>query len=658
MSEPYLFDEYFTRDRDESVSPFLTRSSRKWAKNLSLKSSIVSAFFLLTAFVLSFYLLPLSNLFLVIVFFLSGTPALLDTIEDIKSLEINIDLLMTLAAFLSVLIGAQIEGALLLVLFEFSTAMEHTVMGKARGALNNLRSISPTFVTVISPEGSHFQKSAKEISLGTQLLVKAGEIIPLDGNVIGGESFVNLVHLTGESVPISKKAGDEIQAGSRNLDGSLTIQVTRTSENSTITKLVQLMNHAQEMKPKFQCFFDKFAKRYAISIIGLSCFFALVLPWVFSIDFLGSEGSIYRALTFLIAASPCALIIATPTAYLSSIGSCAKNGILLKGGITLDALASCKTIAFDKTGTLTTGKLTCTKVEAKFNEGNISTEDAVAIAASLEKHINHPMAEALCEYAETQKISYIPVTSYKAVAGYGVEGNVSFQGSDEHVFIGNEEYLFNKCDHLSDEEKKSLSAYLETLDHMVSILFVKKALFFFHFLDTIRPGIKELLQTLQEKYELNIVMLTGDHERSAKLIADQLGIKDYFSKLRPEHKLEIVSELSTKHGLAMVGDGINDAPALARATVGISMGKIGSDTAVDASDIVLLHDELSLLSWLIAKARKTTRIVKENIILALCVIVLATTPALLGLVPLFVAVLLHEGGTVLVGLNSLRLLKK
>ncbi len=658
MNSPYLFDEYFTSGRNESASPFLTNSSKKWAKNLCLKSSIVSSFFLLVAFITSFYLLPLSNLFLIIVFFLSGIPALLATIEDIKKLELNIDLLMTLAAFLSVLIGSQMEGALLLVLFEFSAAMDHMVMGKARRSLNKLRSISPTFATVLSADGSHFQKSVKEITLGSFLLIKAGEIVPLDGNVMSGESFVNLVHLTGESIPISKKSGDEIQAGSRNLDGSLTIQVTRTSENSTITKLIHLINQAQEMKPKFQRFFDKFSKHYASTIICLSGFFTLVLPWILNISFLGSEGSIYRALTFLIAASPCALIIAIPTAYLSSISSCAKNGILLKGGITLDALASCKTIAFDKTGTLTTGKLTCTKVEAKFNEYHISTEDAISIAASLERHINHPMAAALCEYTESQNLSYIPITNFKAISGYGVEGNISFQGHNEHVFIGNEDLLFNKCDHFNYEEMKSLSAYLKTLDHMITILFVKKSLFFFHFLDTIRPGIKDLLHTLQEQFNLNIIMLTGDHERSAKLVANQLGIKNYFSNLRPENKLEIVSKLSSKHGLAMVGDGINDAPALTRATVGISMGQIGSDTAIDASDIVLLHDELGLLSWLIKKAHKTTRIVKENIILALCVIFLVTTPALIGLVPLFIAVLLHEGSTVLVGLNSLRLLKK
>ncbi len=658
MSDPYAFDEYFTRGKEESLSPFLTKPSKKWAKNLPLKSSILSAFFLLLAFIFSFYLPPLSNLFIVCVFFLSGTPALIGTLEDLKNVEINIDLLMTLAAFLSVLIGSQMEGALLLVLFEFSAAMERAVMGKAKGALSNLRSLAPTFATVISENGNALQKSVKEITPGTSILIKAGEIVPLDGTVISGASFVNLIHLTGESVPVSKKTGDEVQAGSRNLDGTLTLTVTRSSESSTIAKLIELMNKAQEMKPKYERFFDKFVKRYSITIIGLSALFALLLPVFFSIPFVGHEGSIYRALAFLIAASPCALIIATPTAYLSSISSCAKKGILLKGGTTLDALASAKTMAFDKTGTLTTGKLTCTKVEIKINKDEISIQDATSIAASLEKHITHPMAEALSLFAKEQNIPLLDVLDFKAVSGYGVEGNVSFQGKDEHVFIGNEEYLFSKSNLFSTEEKKVLQQHLETLDHMVSILLIKNSVFFFHFLDSIRPGIKTLLSSLENLFHLKIVMLTGDHERSAKLVAEKLGIKNYFSKLRPENKLDIVSKLSKEMSLAMVGDGINDAPALARATVGISMGTIGSDTAVDASDIVLLRDELPLLEWLTHKARKTVSIVKQNISLSLFVILFATTPALLGLVPLFVAVLLHEGGTVIVGLNSLRLLKK
>ena len=359
-SSPYIFDEFFTSGLEESVSPFLRRSSRKWAKNLSLKSSLAAGAFLALAFIFKFYVIELSHLFLLFVYFLAGTPALIHTIEDVKNLEINIDVLMTLAAFLSFLIGSQLEGGLLLVLFAFSGAMEESVTRRAKGALINLNHLSPTVGMVIGDNGTLFQKSVREIEVGMRLLVRAGEVVPLDGNVVDGSSFVNLVHLTGESVPVSKIAGDSVQAGSRNLDGTLSIEVTKTSSESTLSKIIKLINEAQGMKPKLQRFLDKFGKRYAITIIALFFIFAATLPWIFSIPFLGIEGSLYRALTFLIAASPCALIIATPTAYLSAISACARKGVLLKGGVTLDAFASCHSIAFDKTGTLTTGKITCT----------------------------------------------------------------------------------------------------------------------------------------------------------------------------------------------------------------------------------------------------------------------------------------------------------
>lgn len=646
---PYVFDEFFTSGKEESISPFLTKNSRGWAKSLSLKSSLLSAFFLLSAFIASFYSLSLSNLLLLFVYFLAGTPALLNTIEDLKNLEINIDVLMTLAAFLSFLIGSQMEGGLLLVLFAFSGAMEETVSKKAKGALLNLNELSPRMATVIEKGGTLVQKSVREVEVGMQLLIKAGEIAPLDGTVIDGHSFVNLVHLTGESIPISKSQGDEIQAGSRNLDGTLTISVTRTSAESTLSKIIQLINQAQEMKPRVQRFLDRFGRRYAITIISLFFFFSLTLPLVFSISYFGIEGSVYRALTFLIAASPCALIIATPTAYLAAISACAKKGILLKGGITLDAFASCHAIAFDKTGTLTTGNLSCENVVSLSQDPICSLEEAIKIAASLEKHVTHPMADAITSYACEKNLSLYEVEGFQSVAGFGMQGKVNGRS----VRIGNEAFIMESL-----ESKPDLKSLVAKEDQSVTFLLVEQSLFVFHFKDALRPEIPSVLSRLKQRHQLELMMLTGDHPSSAAAVAETLGIDQFWADLRPEHKLETVSKLGASKGLAMVGDGVNDAPALARATVGISMGKIGSATAIDASDIVFLHDDLSLLDWLYAKARKTMRIVRENLTLALGVICLVTTPALLGWIPLWLAVILHEGGTVLVGLNSLRLLKK
>jgi Zn2+/Cd2+-exporting ATPase len=643
-STPFLFDEFFASGKEETVSPFLTPTSRKWGKNLQMKSALFSALLLLFAYVSApFY--PLSTALLLIpVYILSGTPALIDAIEDLKNLEINIDILMTLAAFLAITIGSAKEGALLLVLFELSAAMENNVSQKTKSALIHLNQIAPKMAVVLDKDGTLFERSVKEIELGTSLLIKAGEIVPLDGIVTSGSSSVNLVHLTGEGHPVNKKIEDEVPAGARNLEGTLTIKVTRTSSDSTLSRIVTLITQAQEAKPKLEKLFDRFGKVYAMTIICLSLLFALTLPLLFSIPYLGTEGGIYRALTFLIAASPCALIIATPTAYLSAISSCAKRGILLKGGVILDALASCKKIAFDKTGTLTTGKLNCYAIESISPDALHTPKMALAIASSLERYTVHPLAEAILTRAREEQISPLAVDNFKSIPGLGVEGMVTLDGKTLSVALGNNEFIASKG-MIPPLEKETL-------------LLIDKSLFVFRFTDALRPAIKKVIRDLKEELRFAVVMLTGDHFKSAQEVAKEVGIEEIFADLRPEDKLEKVGAFSQEEGLIMIGDGINDAPALARATVGISLGKIGSATAVDASDVVFLNDDLTLLCWLIGKARKTRSIVKQNISLALMVILFATTPALLGLVPLWVAVVLHEGGTVLVGLNSLRLLSR
>jgi len=639
MTTPFYFDEFFASGREETISPFLTPGSRSWGKNLQMRSALCAAVCLAAAFGLSFVSAPLSALFLIIVYFLSGTPALINSLHDLRNFEINIDVLMTLAALLSVLIGSGMEGGLLLVLFEISGAMEETVAHKTRSALLSLHQLSPRTACVIGKDGTLYECALREIEIGTMLLVKAGEIIPLDGEVKEGRSFINLAHLTGESQPIPKKNGDEVPAGAGNLDGTLTIRVTRSSADSTLSRIIKLITQAQETKPKVQKFLDRFGKWYASTIIVLAALFALFLPY----PFLGPEGSIYRALAFLIAASPCALILATPTAYLSAISSCARRGILLKGGITLDALASSKVAAFDKTGTLTTGKLLCTGVD-QIGGKPFDKKLAVAVAATLERHAVHPIAEAITEYSQRLGLLPLDVVDFKSTPGFGLQGIVA----SYTAYIGHRDFIL----------KNAQSAVtIPPASQLTTFLLVQDALFAFRFTDAIKPQAAPLVVRLK-KERLRVVMLSGDHAASALPVAKEIGIDEVYADLRPEEKVAKVAELSQKHGLMMVGDGINDAPALARSTVGISMGKIGSATAVDASDIVFLNDDLSLIDWLYHKSRQTMRILKQNLTLALSVIVLATTPALLGWVPLWMAVILHEGGTVLVGLNSLRLLRK
>ena len=649
---PYLFDEFFASGKDESVSPFLTKTGKKWSRNLSLKISITSAFFLLLAFTFHFFSPSISHLFLLFVYVLSGTPALIHTIEDCKNLEINIDVLMTLAALLSILIGSGLEGALLLVLFEISGSLETSVMQKTKSIISQLHRLSPTTAYLVKEDGHLVECSVKEIPIGAKILVKAGEVTPLDGKVVEGSSFITLSHITGESLPIAKTVGDEVLAGARNLDGTLTLIVSRSNQDSTLSKIIGLITHAQESKPKLQKWIDAVDEKYATTIIILTALFASFLPIFFStIPYLGIEGSIYRALTFLIAASPCALVIGAPTAYLSAISCSAKKGILLKGGSILDALAKCQRIAFDKTGTLTTGELICTHIEPLNEEAkNLSLDKVLSLAGSMERHVKHPIAEAITNLIKEKKLSFTSIDNLQSIPGSGIMA--LDQSSKIPCYLGSKSFVLSKEPNLS----LTLSSIITSSTQTYFLL--DKALFVFHFQDKVRKEAKELIFRLQKNLNMDIVMLTGDEEHNAETIASSLGINKVFSHLKPEDKLAKVAALSQDTGLIMVGDGVNDAPALARATVGISMGKIGSSSAIAASDVIFLNDDIGSLDWIIEKSHQTMRIIKQNIFLALFVIVFATTPALLGWIPLWLAVILHEGGTVLVGLNSLRLFKK
>ena len=633
----YIFDDFFAAGKDEAISPFFTKNAKGWAKNLFFRTSILSAVLLLSAFITSFYSAPLSHLQLLLVYFLVGTPALINTIEDICSFEINIDVLMTLAAFLAILIGSAMEGALLLVLFAISGAMESVVTHKTKSAINALRHLAPTFATLITPDGKYIERSIREIERDEIIFVRAGELVPLDGIVTSGASFVNLVHLTGESIPISKGENDTVPAGARNLDGQLSIKVTHRSTESTLSRIIKLIEEAQEAKPRLQRMLDKFSTRYATTIILLSALFAISFPYILGLPFLGLEGSIYRALAFLIAASPCALIIATPTAYLSAISGCARAGVLLKGGVTLDSLASCKIIAFDKTGTLTTGKLTCHGISPP-------SDEALAIAAGIERGSKHPIAEAILNYCHEKNITPTAIENFQSVPGSGLQGTLK---DGTPIIIGNLPFIQQKTT-VPDTPLKP--------GELISLLLIGDKLYRLTFSDTIREDMPSLISELKEK-DITISMLTGDHHDNAHFVAKELGIDQVHADLRPEDKLKLVSDLSESQGLAMVGDGINDAPALARATTGIALGKVGSMAAIDASDIILLHDDLKLLPYLIGKSHKTLSIVRQNLFLALGVICLASIPALLGFIPLWLAVILHEGGTVIVGLNGLRLLR-
>lgn len=657
---PILFEEFFELGLDESISPFLEPSSRKWSENLSLKASIFSAILLLLAFFLSLYPLTsaLSKIPLILVFLIVGIPPLIESFEDLFNLEINIDILMTLAAFSSILIGNELEGALLLVLFSISHAMEDAVTTKAKNAINSLTKLSPTTAFVIEQNENLIEKSVKDIEPGTKILIKSGMIVPLDGKVVSGSSSLNLVHLTGENTPVRKVPGDQVPSGGKNLEGALILEVTHPNSESTLTKIIKLVTEAQEARPRLQIWFNKLSSIYATTIILLAAFFSITLPFFLDIPYFSIEGSVYRALAFLIAASPCALIIAIPIAYLSAISVCAKNGILLKGGVTLDALASCKVFAFDKTGTLTTGVLKCKSIDPLNNTSINFEEYVLPIAYALERNAIHPTAEAIVKYVEEVNIPIGNIKNFKAIPGFGLEAIAIIQDNEFYCAIGHVDFI---CEKISSDQANALKYFTKEIQDagdIVSALLIKNEVYIFHFEDTPRSKAAEVLSSLRLNRKMRLLMLTGDHYESAKKIANEMQIDEFYANLKPEDKLEYVTKISQTERLTMVGDGINDAPALARATVGISMGKVGNTAAVEASDVILLQDNIEKLDWLVQKAQQTRAIVKQNLTIAAAAIAIASLPALAGFIPIWVAVVLHEGGTVLVGLNALRLLRK
>ncbi len=652
------FSDFFSSGRGENISPFLTRSSKKWARNLSLKTSLFAAFLLAAAFVCSFFplLMPFSFFLRVIIYFLVGIPSLIPALEEIRSFRINIDVLMLSAAFLSIFIHSSLEGALLLVLFSVSSAMETFVTQKAKGALNDLSKMAPTSARVLNQRGKIVEKSVKDVQPADLIYVRSGEVIPLDGEITEGSSSLDISHLTGESIPIAVREGSVVPSGAVNLEGTLRIKVTKTGSYSTVAQIIRLIYEAQSARPKLQSWFDRFGEKYSLFVILSALFFAIFLPVFYpAVSYMGPEGSIYRALAYLIAASPCALIIAVPIAYISAISSGAKEGIIVKGGMIFDTLAKITAVAFDKTGTLTSGILECVGVTLPDGEKPASLHKPLSVAYALENHAVHPLAEAIIAYAERNGITPCPVDRCKAIPGRGIEGIVLYEGRNVPVAIGNADYISGKVD---AQSQKMLESFKNEKGSLLTFLWIEGEIFRFEFMDHLRVDAKGVLQNIKEKLGLNIYILSGDNEESVQRIAKDLPVDKYFGLLKPEDKPELIEKFSKREGMVMVGDGMNDTPALARASVGISMGRLGSHMAIEVSDVVLIKDDLSLIYYLILKARKTLAVVKQNVFFASFMILAVALPALYGIIPLWLAVVCHEGGTVLVGLNSLRLLKR
>lgn len=645
--------------------------------------------------------------------------------EAIREGKLDIHFLMVLGAVLAIFVGSAMEGAILLFLFTLSGALEEYAMQRTHSALESLMKLFPKEAIVLGPDGSQTRVKLEDLKLGDKVLVKPGENVPADGHVVEGSSALDESAITGEYLPREKGVGAQVYAGTMNQSGRLVIHVDKPASDTTLAKIIHLVTQAREEKAPVERLFDKVGTAYTFAVLGVALGGCLVMggiagiPWQNIKNEAGeiiTYGAFYRAITFVIVASPCALIISTPVVLLSAIASCARRGIVLKGGRHLESLAQLKSMVFDKTGTLTTGKvqlvaiefidsraplhcdvgegtgkepedekpetvaamspslkqelnasimfeehkLHCGKPEdrkigCKVLEHGETTPERMLLkmAAALEANSTHPLAMAVMRAAKEQGIVVPKVEEFVQEPGVGLRGSI-----EGHLAIlGSPNLLEGLCHTLTVNRLCDRAREAETAGQTAVVIYYNGISGLLRFQDTVRPDAKNTIDQLHELGVKPLTMLTGDNRRAATAVATALGLDDVKSELLPQDKLTAVDALVKEHKVvAMVGDGINDAPALARATVGIAMGGIGSDAALQAADVVLLSDRIERMPWLIRTSRRARKVMIQNLTFAIGVIVVLAVTTLWRGVPLSLGVIGHEGSTVLVVLNGLRLL--
>ncbi|NPV93159.1 MAG: cadmium-translocating P-type ATPase [Firmicutes bacterium] len=564
----------------------------------------------------------------------------------INARELDMNALMTVAAVGAVAIGQYEEGAVVVFLFSLGNALQAYTLDKTRNSIRSLMELTPN-QALVQRNGLQLMLPVEEIRIGDTIIARPGERIPMDGRVIGGASTVNQAPITGESIPVEKQPGDEVFAGTINERGSLEIEVTRLSKDNTIARIIELVEEAQGQRAPSQQFVDRFARYYTPLVLFAAALVAIV-PWlVFNQPF---DHWFYEALAMLLVACPCALVISTPVSIVSAIGSAARNGVLIKGGAYLEEAGSLSVVAFDKTGTLTEGRPRVTDVVPL---NGFSIEDILSTAAAIESRSEHPLAEAIVNYAKSQGHQILPVTGFEAVFGLGARGEVG--GRAYH--IGNVRY-FNQVGVSLTRVEKTIEE-LQNEGKTVMVLGNGETLLgIIAVADVTRTGSQPTVKKLKQAGIKRVVMLTGDNQRTAAAIAARVGVDEYMADLLPEDKVEVIRDLLTRFGkVAMVGDGVNDAPAMAISTVGIAMGTAGSDTALETADIALMADDLTRLPYAIKLSRRTLRTIKQNITLSLVIKGIILLLVIPGWLTLWIAVAADMGSSLLVTLNGMRLMR-
>lgn len=577
-----------------------------------------------------------------------GWFGLVASVKALKEKTLNVDLLMILAALGAAAIGQPAEGATLLFLFSLSNTLQTYAMDRSRKAIEKLLDLRPGQATV--RRGSRLVTlPIEKLTLGDVVLVRPGERFPIDGEVINGESDVNQATITGESMPVHKQENDLVFAGTVNGTGSLEIRVTRLAKDTTLARIVKMVEEAQSTKANTQHMLDAFEQRYAIFVLGAAVLL-IFIPWLaLGHDF---HPTFYRAMTWLVVASPCALVISTPASILSAIANGARNGVLFKGGVHLEKTATLKVLAFDKTGTLTNGTPMLTVIHSF---GDMKEDEILRLVAALESRSEHPLAKAIVQAAHSRDLSLPPSMEFRAIPGQGVEGVVE----SHHLWVGNER-MFIERDVEIPAEFLSKAGRMQGEGQTAMFVYEVKSQKFLGLIgvaDTLREDAVEMIKGLKSAGIEHIVMLTGDNAKVAATIAESAGVDEFHADLLPQDKVTVLKSLQKKYGpVAMVGDGVNDAPSLATADIGIAMGGAGTDVAIETADMVLMSDDLHKIPFAIGLARQARKVVWQNITFALAVIVMLIAGAFGADLALPLGVLGHEGSTVLVVLNGLRLL--
>lgn len=563
-----------------------------------------------------------------------------------KSKKINENFLITISCIGAYLVGEHLEGLMVIILYEIGKILEEKSINKSRKSIKDLMNIKPEYAN-LKIENEIKQVSPEEVQIGDIILVKEGEKVPLDGIVTKGNADLNTASLTGESELSQVQEGKNVLSGSIVVDGMIEVKVTEKYENSTVSRILDLVENATDKKAKTETFVNKASSIYTPIVIGLAAIVAIFLPLFTNISYVGNDGSIYRALIFLVISCPCSIAISVPLSYFSGIGKSSKEGILIKGSDYIDAIKDIKEIVFDKTGTLTKGEFEIQKIDVL---SNYNEQEVLKYAAIGERFSNHPIAKSIIK-ANKVDVDNVDVQDFKEIAGKGL----SYQYNGKTILVGNSTLVNDE--NKADEKDDTTIIYVKVGDELVGIIYLG---------DTIKDGAKEAIRELNAQ-GIRTSMFTGDNHKNAEKIGKKLGIQNIKSEMLPQDKyneLEKIinantknSENSTNRKVAFVGDGINDSPVLARADVGISMGGVGSESAIEASDIVIMTDDISKIIDAINISKKTCGIIKQNLIFSVGVKVLILLLSVLGISGMWQAVFADVGVTILTIFNTLRILK-